>query len=555
MPKPVTASMLKILKEFSISIPESINLTKQLDNFTGDLVNDSRIVTVGDIFCAIIGHAQDGRRYIDKAIAQGAKLVLADCESVEFHGEVSMVANVAIINFYQLNQQLFKLAKAYYQNPQAEMTMIGITGTNGKTTTSQLIAQMLTAEKKACAVIGTNGAGRIEHLQPVENTTPSASELHQLFYRFHHEKLTHVAMEVSSHALVQQRVTGGLFDVAVFTNLSRDHLDYHGTMADYAEAKKALFTGCEQQVSVLNFDDKQVKSWLALSVEDDVTVKGVFANNCWLYGQDSALLTMEKFVCAQHIKHHHQGVSFTLVSHLGEVDIESSLLGHFNIENLLAAISVLLIEGIALNAVSGLVKQVKAVAGRMEATSKADLPTAVVDYAHTPDALEKALKACRQHCQGELYVVFGCGGDRDKGKRPLMAKAAQQYADHIIITNDNPRSEDAKQIASDILSGFDVESTQDLTLDALVQKVQKSQKVQKDKKVSVLLDREQAVLQTLALASSQDIVLLAGKGHEDYVILSDGQGGTKKVAYDERATVAQFYQEKVQVKSAKKAVS
>ena len=528
--KPASETIINILKDFTIQCPETIHL----NNCKGHLVNDSRMVTIGDIFCAIIGHDQDGRSYIKKAIDNGAKLVLADCEDTEQHGSISNVNNVIVIDFYQLNQQLFRLAKAYYQNPQADMTMIGITGTNGKTTTSQLIAQMLSAYNKPCAVIGTNGAGRINQLQPVENTTPSASELHQFFYRFKHEKLSHVAMEVSSHALIQNRVTGALFDIAVFTNLTRDHLDYHGTMAQYAQAKKMLFTGDDKQQVVLNFDDEQVKEWLSTDVDDNADnitgnfeIKNITAENSWLYGQDKAIFKMKKFVCAQDIKHHHEGVTFKLVSHLGEVVIESPLLGDFNIENLLAAISVLLIEGAELNIVAELVKQVKAVAGRMEATSVEGLPTSVVDYAHTPDALEKALKACRQHCHGELYVVFGCGGDRDKGKRPLMAQAAQQYADKIIITNDNPRSEDAQQIVEDILAGFSDENLN-----------------QCPGKISIVLEREQAVLKTLAKASAEDIVLFAGKGHEDYIILPDEQGGTKKLPYDERAVVERFYQGK-----------
>jgi len=524
MYKPVSTSIIRVLADFAINCQDnsklSDDLTDKLSQYSGDLVNDSRFITTGDIFCAIVGHEQDGRRYITKAIAQGAKLVLAECEYAEQHGEISSVDNIIIISFYQLNLQLFTLAKAYYQNPQASMTMIGITGTNGKTTTSQLIAQMLTAENKPCAVIGTNGAGKVNQLRTVENTTPGATELHQLFYQFHHEKLTHVAMEVSSHALVQGRVTGDLFDIAVFTNLTRDHLDYHGTMVEYAKAKKALFTGSDKQVAVLNFDDKQIKHWL---LED--AKANVFTKNTWFYGQDKALLKCEQFVCAQNIIHHHQGVTFTLESHLGQVLIESPLLGDFNIENLLAAMSVLLIQGVNLNTTARLAKQVIAVAGRMEATTSVDRPTAVVDYAHTPDALEKALQACRKHCQGELYVVFGCGGDRDKGKRPLMAKAAQQYADHIVITNDNPRRESAEQIAEDIVAGFTYAKV-----------------TETKNKVRIQLDREQAVLATLRQASTQDIVLLAGKGHEDYVIFPDGQGGTKKVAYDERAVVANFYQ-------------
>jgi UDP-N-acetylmuramoyl-L-alanyl-D-glutamate--2,6-diaminopimelate ligase len=374
---------------------------------------------------------------------------------------------------------------------------------------------MLSEKHRPSAVIGTNGAGRLSKLTPITNTTPGATELHQFFHRFVADGLSHVAMEVSSHALCQKRVTAELFDIAVFTNLSRDHLDYHGTMSEYALAKKQLFTGESAQVAVLNYDDEQAKNWL----ENWPTQQSV-----WLYGRDDAISVKPFYVMAKDIKHHAQGVSFCLLSHLGQTEITSPLLGDFNVDNLLAAICVLLIEGIELSEINDLVEKAQAVAGRMEAFSQSDssLPTTVVDYAHTPDALEKALQACRQHCHGHLYVVFGCGGDRDKGKRALMAKAAEQHADGIVITNDNPRTEDAQSIANDILTGITTN---------------------KRGQVDVILDREQAVLTTLNKAKQGDIVLLAGKGHEGYIIMNDGQGGTKKINYDERALVTDFYQQ------------
>ena len=267
----------------------------------------------------------------------------------------------------------------------------------------------------------------------------------------------------------------------------------------------------------MNFDDEQAQKWLESWPEQQTL---------WLYSREKKITTHKQFVMAKAIKHHGHGVSFTLTSHLGNIDINSPLLGDFNIDNLLAAICVLLIQGIPLSELPNLVTQVNAIAGRMEATSAKNLATAVVDYAHTPDALEKALKACRQHCSGELYVVFGCGGDRDKGKRALMAQAAEQYADYLVVTNDNPRSEDAQLIANDIVAGFSNPDAEQIT---------------------IILDREQAVLKTLNKAKLGDIVLLAGKGHEDYVIVAkyDEQGvviGTQKLAYSERLVVQDFYQ-------------
>ncbi|MEI6894916.1 MAG: UDP-N-acetylmuramoyl-L-alanyl-D-glutamate--2,6-diaminopimelate ligase [Colwellia sp.] len=518
MLKPATKNIIECLSPFGIHLPKTIHFS----GLSGDLHNDSRLVVTGDIFCAIIGHELDGRQFIEKAIQQGAKLVLAECEGVEKHGELVIEANnngAVIVQFYQLKQYLFTLTKAYYHAPQNNMTIVGITGTNGKTTTSQLLAKMLNVYHKPCAVIGTNGAGSLDDLQPIENTTPGACELHQLLHRFNLAPFTYVAMEVSSHALAQKRVQADLFDIALFTNLSRDHLDYHGSMASYSEAKKQIFTGEPNQVAVLNFDDAQGQRWLETWPEQQTV---------WLYGRAANIRVYPHFVTAQHINHHSHGVSFTLVSHLGRVEINSPLLGDFNIDNLLAAISILLIQDVPLNDIPELVTKISAIAGRMEATHAKGLVTAVVDYAHTPDALEKALQACRQHCQGELYVVFGCGGDRDKGKRPLMAQAAEKYADHVIVTNDNPRRENAQLIANDIVAGFTRTASE---------------------KISVILDREQAVLKTLNKAKADDIVLLAGKGHEDYVIVAkhDNNGeliGTEKLAYNERLVVAKFYQNK-----------
>jgi len=475
----------QILHDFVIKLPEEFSLTKEL----GNLTNDTRQLQAGDVFCAIIGHTVDGRKFIDSAIEKGASLVLAECSIEGEHGSVVFQQDVAIVSFYQLNKKL-------------------------KTSTSQLLAQILTSCQKPCAIIGTNGSGMVNNLETIENTTPSATDLVQLFNQFTQKKVTHLAMEVSSHALEQRRIDGKAFDIAVFTNLSRDHLDYHGSMAEYATAKRQLFIHNDKQIAVLNGDDLQVQTWLATWPNN--------RKNLWLYGHSELVRQSTCFVSCNNINHHSKGVRFTLNTHLGDVEIQSPLLGDFNIDNLLAVIAVLLIEGLSLNNIAEKITCVNAIAGRMEAFSlkgaaaeftSESTPTAVVDYAHTPDALEKALQACRQHCHGNLYVVFGCGGDRDKGKRALMAKAAEKYADYLVVTNDNPRTEAPISIIDDILLG--------LTSQA---------------QYKVIVDREQAVLATLSKANHDDVVLLAGKGHEDYIIL-----GKDKIDYNERQVVMDFF--------------
>jgi UDP-N-acetylmuramoyl-L-alanyl-D-glutamate--2,6-diaminopimelate ligase len=503
-------SINKALLEFSIVLDIELEQVVQRN-----LVNDTRCIKPHDIFCAVIGTEQDGRRYIEGAIKLGAGLVIAQCLDVEQHGCVTLkniivdertqqTKTVAVVEFYQLDRYLFTLAKSYYQSPQDQLCMIGITGTNGKTSTSQIVAQLLNSCEQSCAVIGTVGAGLLDNLTELQNTTPGATQLHQLLNDFTQRKVSHVAMEISSHALTQHRVTSQLIDVAVFTNLSRDHLDYHKTMSNYAEAKYQLFSHDRTQTAVINGDDLQAKSWLKNWSSEEVV---------FVYGRGNTIKQFSHFVHASDIKHNNEGVTFLLDTHLGIINIQSPLMGDFNIDNLLAAIAVLLIQDYSLKDINQAITLLQPIIGRMESFSLKGKATAIVDYAHTPDALSSALIACRQHCIGELWVVFGCGGDRDKGKRSLMGKAAELHADHVVVTSDNPRHESANNILKDILLGF-----------------------KKPEKATVTLNREEAVMGTLALAKPDDMVLFAGKGHEDYIIIGD-----KKISYNERQLVKKSY--------------
>ncbi len=496
---------------FSINLALNVfNITLNIElpeNKNRQLVNDSRALQQGDIFVATIGHLSDGREYIESAIDSGADLVIAQTETPNEHGNVVTVNKVNVVHFYELNTHLSALASLYYQQPQNKLVSIGITGTNGKTTTSQIIAQLLQANEQSCAVIGTNGAGMIDNLQPINNTTPGPTELNRLLSEFVADGVSHVAMEVSSHALDQRRITASSIDVAVFTNLSRDHLDYHQTLEKYADAKFSIFTQSSAQIAVVNGDDDVAKKWLSSWSSEQAV---------YVYGLDNEVTKHALYVHASNITHHGNGVEFTLNTHLGSVKVKCGLVGEFNISNVLASAAVLLSQSYSLEKIKIAIAQLKPVIGRMEIFSSPNMPTSIVDYAHTPDALENALKACRNHCEGKLWVVFGCGGDRDNGKRAQMGNIAERYADHVVVTNDNPRTESPENIVNDILKGCT-----------------------SPEKVDVIYDRKQAVLNTLAKAEKNDTILFAGKGHEDYIVI-----GRSKISYNERGLVQSAYTNK-----------
>lgn len=481
------------------------------------LLQDSRAIATGDVFVAIKGLSQDGSAYISKAIQSGASLVLVSdkCDPALYQ-DVKDFEGLLVVNDLEL--RLPELAKDFYQQSNNELALVGITGTNGKTSISHLLGQLC---KLACnkenAVIGTMGTGQIDHLVPSSNTTPGVTDVYRLlrdFSRDPNHEFVSVAMEVSSHALEQHRVKGLNFDVAVFTNLTLDHLDYHGTMENYFAAKAKLFTDYLPKNAVINVDDDYGRRLVDLVSE---------ATRVVVYGQSEEVKAYSDYVFIKSFQGHLQGLELQLDWQIDgskeSIHLQLPIYGEFNCSNLAAVFATALVLGWPVQAHH--FSQIKPVPGRLELFVETDLPVAVVDYAHTPDALQQSLIAVKQHLQGQLYLVFGCGGDRDRSKRPEMAKIAEQLADHIVVTNDNPRTENENDIAKDIVAGFSDNAV-----------------------FEVILERKQAIRYALNAASKEDVVLIAGKGHETYQVI-----GRDIIDYDERIYTRSVLSELASVQS------
>ncbi len=451
------------------------------------LVSDSRAVQPGDTFLAYPGVQADGRRYIAQAIAQGANAVIWEARDFQWDSGWRL-PNLAV---HDLRHQAGFIADHVYGQPSQKLWMVGVTGTNGKTSISHWLARAFTALGRKSALLGTLGNGFPNVLQETVNTTPDALLVHGLLAQYGQEGAQAAVMEVSSHALTQGRVNGVHYDVALLTNLTRDHLDYHGDMQSYAAAKRRLFDWSQLKYAVLNLDD-DFGAELAEQLQDtSVEVVG--------YGLDADALELAERLGIRMVhgslkRMDVQGLSVQLHTSWGAAELQSRLIGRFNAANLLGALAVLLVSGVALeDAVRELGTQ-KAVAGRMQTLGGKDLPSVVVDYAHTPDALEKVLCTLREVTEasgGKVICVFGCGGDRDRGKRPMMGTVASRFADVRIITSDNPRSEQPRAI-----------------IDAIVMGMQGD--------YQVIEDRAKAISHAISKAQSTDTVLIAGKGHEDY---------------------------------------
>ncbi len=457
---------------------------------------DSRDISPGCVFVAVPGHKVDGRQYIAAAFANGANAAIVHTDSPELHGQVSHEGGLQVF-FFQLSRQLSALSAQVYHLGVERCKIIGVTGTNGKTSVTQLIAQL--CESMACrsAVMGTLGNGIWGQLVDSGNTTADPITVMRQLHEFNRQGAQVCAMEVSSHGLVQGRVDAVPFDVAVFTNLSRDHLDYHGTMDAYGAAKQRLFRFASLSHGLLNIDDPIGEQWLDDSHGQHLVGYSVNAH------PRAAIYTTE-------VKQHANGVSATLVWPEGQAQVDSPLLGIFNLANLVAALGALYLCGYSMAELLKHVAQLQPVAGRMERFTTQNGVTLVVDYAHTPDALAQALTALRGHCQGQLWCLFGCGGDRDKGKRPLMAQAGEAHADRLMVTSDNARSEIPEAIIADIIAGL---AQPEMAL--------------------TNVDRQQAIEQVVANAAPGDLILLAGKGHEAYQEIAG-----RRIDYDERALAA-----------------
>ncbi|CUX96456.1 UDP-N-acetylmuramoyl-L-alanyl-D-glutamate--2,6-diaminopimelate ligase [Candidatus Doolittlea endobia] len=463
---------------------------------------DSRRAAVGDLFVAIAGHQTDGRRYILQAIAQGVAAVVAQAEGKSQEGAIYELCGIPVIYLHCLHERLSALAGRFYQQPSRALRLVGVTGTNGKTTTTHLLAQWVHLLGETSAVMGTAGNGLLDHIRPADNTTGSPIEVQRLLSQMHRKGARFAAMEVSSHGLAQHRVNDVHFAAAVFTNLTRDHLDYHGDMAHYEALKWRLFSELNVGQRIINTDSDTGRLWIKMLPQAiAVAVSRALPSECqgnWLY--------------AGKVRYHARGAKILFHSSWGKGTLNSPLIGEFNVSNLLLALTTLLALGYPLPALLDSANYLKSVYGRMEVFHTEGRPTVLVDYAHTPDALEKALAAARLHCHGKVWCVFGCGGDRDKGKRPLMGAIAEQYADLVIITDDNPRNETAQDIINDIKSGL---------LDTC--------------RVRAISGRAEAITNAIMQASPADLVLVAGKGHEEYQII-----GQQKLNYSDRATVARL---------------
>lgn len=437
------------------------------------LAIDSRKVRPGDVFLAVRGHSLDGREFIADAVAAGAAAVIADAPCVAEDW------SLPVIEIEELARRISAIAGAFYGQPSRQLSLVGITGTNGKTSCSWLLAQLLEFLGKPCGLMGTIGSGRVGDLAAGLNTTPGALMIQQQLAEWRDGGAQWAAMEVSSHGLDQYRVEALHFDAVIFTNLSRDHLDYHGDMQRYQQAKARLFSWPQLPLAVINRDDEFGRKLIAHSTAEQVI--------------DFSLHDTAAQVYLSEIDCNAQGSRARLHSPWGEVELETGLIGEFNLANITACCAVLLAKGLSPTALTQAVAALQPVPGRMQCLRSRDGVLAVVDYAHTEDALRKALAALRPMTSGALHCVFGCGGDRDRGKRPLMGAAVAGLADRITVTSDNPRNEDPQQIVDEIVAGIaDREQCQQV------------------------LDRAAAIAAAVDQAQPGDVILLAGKGHENY---------------------------------------
>jgi UDP-N-acetylmuramoyl-L-alanyl-D-glutamate--2,6-diaminopimelate ligase len=467
------ASRLDAAVTLASLLPETEGTPAGASRLSG-LSLDSRRVGEGEAFIAIPGEHHDGRNYLAAAAASGASVLLVEAGISELQRRAA--GDTPLLEVEGLASRLGEIAAGFFGRPAEAMRMVGITGTNGKTTTSRLLAQLLRSQGSPCGVVGTLGATLGNEVETALNTTPDAISLQSTLAAWRDQGVQSAVLEVSSHSLSQGRVNGIPFELALFTNLSHDHLDYHGDMEAYGRAKASLFQLPGLRLAILNADDPYSEQ---------------IASQCehlqvWRYGL-SAAADVKPF----NVEYHAAGVRAELETPWGTGRLDSPLVGQFNLSNLLAALTAACALGMPLPEALAQVPALEGAAGRMEAVPNEAGLQVIVDYSHTPDALEQALAALRVHTAGELWCVFGCGGNRDPHKRPVMGRIARAGADRVVVTSDNPRREDPKAIVADVLAGCDGD-------------------------VIVEVDRASAIAHAIGAAQPGDCILIAGKGHETY---------------------------------------
>ncbi len=476
----------------SIDFIDLVNIENYDEEIEGISYN-SKKTKPGDLFICLTGEHVDGHEYAEEALANGAVACVVE-------RQLSIDAPQILVS--STEESIAKISSEFYANPSDKLNIIGVTGTNGKTTVTHLIQKLYEAFNQKCALIGTLGHkfSSDDEYRDVKHTTPQAPELQELLWNINEKCIDNVVMEVSSHSLVQHRVDYVDFNGAVLTNLTQDHLDFHITMNNYFKAKAKLFEDLLiDDFAVINNDDEYAPRF-----------KDVISPNVKLYTYG---VKEEADVMAKDITFDNSGASFTCVVNGDSYKVNLHMNGMFSVYNVLAAITTALALGFDIKKSIDVLSEISGVAGRFEVV--VTKPTVIVDYAHTPDGLENVLKAAREITpeHGKLICVFGCGGDRDATKRPKMGTIAETYADKVIVTSDNPRSENPQQIITDILAGF--KSVSDVIVEP---------------------DRELAIKEAYKIANPNDVVLVAGKGHEDYQILA-----TETIHFDDREKVREIF--------------
>ncbi|HUV20662.1 MAG TPA: UDP-N-acetylmuramoyl-L-alanyl-D-glutamate--2,6-diaminopimelate ligase [Gammaproteobacteria bacterium] len=472
-----------------------------------DIASNSAAVTVNSAFIALPGIRTNGIDYAIDAVKAGAVAVIYDAADEYSLQRIALLrkqVDTCWVGVDQLDRANGHIVSRFFGNPAQAMTIVGITGTDGKSSVTHLLTQALTRIGKSCASIGTLGYGIGNQLTPDSLTTPDVVTLQSRLHQFRQQRCEYVVMEVSSHALEQYRVNGCDFDIAVLTNLGRDHLDYHGDEENYAAAKARLFHDFKLSGRVVNMDNGFGRQ-LSASVERE----GLLRYSVESEGGIEVEVNLRSYEKTD------QGQNIRAITPLGEVTAVTALLGRFNVENTLACIATLVALGLDYSQIELALKDLRPIPGRMEKfVGRAGHAPAVVDFAHTEQALRACLGAAREHTRGQLWCVFGCGGDRDQGKRPGMGRAVEELADRVIVTDDNPRNEAPEKIVAEILAGM-----------------------QQPDRASVVHNRQAAIEYALSQATADDLVVIAGKGHEQEQII-----GNERRPFSDRHLVSRILQ-------------